>query len=84
MKCDFWASLLARTFASPCLGREPKAKVATMTNYAKALSIGVDEFIVSLDPIMAPMRRSLCSMFLNPSNSMIPSSPSRCSFRHHH
>jgi hypothetical protein len=28
MKCDFWASLLARTFASPCLGRKPKARVA--------------------------------------------------------
>jgi len=29
MKCDYWASLLARTFASPCLGREPKVRVAT-------------------------------------------------------
>jgi hypothetical protein len=29
MKCDFWASLLARTFASPCFGCEPKAKVMT-------------------------------------------------------
>jgi len=29
MKCDSWASLLARTFASPCLGREPNAKVVT-------------------------------------------------------
>jgi hypothetical protein len=29
MKCDSWASLLACTFASPCLGYEPKAKVAT-------------------------------------------------------
>jgi hypothetical protein len=29
MKCDSWASLLARTFTSLCLGREPKAKVAT-------------------------------------------------------
>jgi hypothetical protein len=27
MKCDSWASLLARTFASPFLGHEPKAKV---------------------------------------------------------
>jgi hypothetical protein len=27
MKCDSRASLLARTFASPCLGREPKAKI---------------------------------------------------------
>jgi len=30
MKCDSWASLLARPFASPCLGCEPKAKVATI------------------------------------------------------
>jgi hypothetical protein len=29
MKCDFQASLLARTFASPCFGREPKARVVT-------------------------------------------------------
>jgi hypothetical protein len=29
MKRDSWASFLARTFASPCLGREPKAKVVT-------------------------------------------------------
>jgi hypothetical protein len=27
MKCDFGALVLARTFASPCLGGEPKAKV---------------------------------------------------------
>ncbi len=30
MKCDSQASLLAHTLASPCLGREPKAKVATV------------------------------------------------------
>jgi hypothetical protein len=29
MKCDSWASFLAYTFASPCLGRKPKAKVMT-------------------------------------------------------
>jgi len=29
MKCDSRVSLLAHTFASPCLGRKPKAKVAT-------------------------------------------------------
>ncbi len=50
-----------------------------VTNCARALSIEVDEFIVSLDPTMAPIGRSFCSMFMNPSNSMIPSSPSRCS-----
>jgi hypothetical protein len=27
MKCDFWASFLAHTFASPCFSREPKARV---------------------------------------------------------
>jgi hypothetical protein len=31
MKCDSWASLLARTLANPCLGREPRAKVTTLT-----------------------------------------------------
>jgi hypothetical protein len=29
MKCDYRASLLARTFARPCFGHEPKARVAT-------------------------------------------------------
>jgi hypothetical protein len=29
MKCDSRASLLAHTLASPCLGHEPKARVAT-------------------------------------------------------
>jgi hypothetical protein len=29
MKCDFQASLLGCTFASPCFGHEPKARVAT-------------------------------------------------------
>jgi hypothetical protein len=29
MKCDFRASHLARTFASPCFGYEPKARVMT-------------------------------------------------------
>jgi hypothetical protein len=27
MKCDSWASFLAHTFASPCFGRKPKARV---------------------------------------------------------
>jgi len=30
MKCDSRTSLMAHTFASPCFGREPKARVATM------------------------------------------------------
>jgi hypothetical protein len=29
MKCDSQASLLVHTFANPCFGREPEAKVAT-------------------------------------------------------
>jgi hypothetical protein len=29
MKCDSRASLLVHTLTSPCLGREPKARVAT-------------------------------------------------------
>jgi hypothetical protein len=30
MKCESWASLLAHTLASPCFGREPKVRVATL------------------------------------------------------
>jgi hypothetical protein len=48
-------------------------------NCAKALSIGVNEFIVSLNPTMPPIRKSLYSMVVSPLNSMIPSSPSKCS-----
>jgi hypothetical protein len=29
MRCDFWASFLAYTLVSLCLGHEPKARVAT-------------------------------------------------------
>ncbi len=32
MKCDSWASFLAHTFASPCLGREPKTTAVTLTH----------------------------------------------------
>jgi hypothetical protein len=31
MRCDFWASLLAHTLASPCLSRKPNARVMTST-----------------------------------------------------
>jgi len=51
-----------------------------MNNCAKALSIGVDEFIVSINPIMACIGRSFYSMVVIPLNSMILSSPSRCSY----
>jgi len=30
MKCDFWASFLAHTFASLCFGYEPKVRVMTI------------------------------------------------------
>jgi hypothetical protein len=30
LKCDSRASFLARTFTSPCFGRKPKARVATI------------------------------------------------------
>jgi len=40
MKCDFQASLLARTFASPCLGCNPKARVATNHVYSYVITIG--------------------------------------------
>jgi hypothetical protein len=32
MKCDSRASFLIHTFASPCLGHEPKARVATINH----------------------------------------------------
>jgi len=31
MRCDSWASFLARTLASPYLGHKPKARVPTMS-----------------------------------------------------
>jgi hypothetical protein len=35
MKCDFQVSYLTCTFASPCLGHKPKARVATFEVYNK-------------------------------------------------
>jgi hypothetical protein len=37
MRCDSWASLLARTFASLCLGREPKVRVATLKLFSTTI-----------------------------------------------
>jgi len=33
MRCDFWASLLACTLASPCFGYKPKVKVVTICDH---------------------------------------------------
>jgi len=33
MKCDSQASLLARIFACPCDGHEPKAKIVTLQEH---------------------------------------------------
>jgi len=48
MKCDSWASLLARTFVRPCLGHKPKARVVTIicienivTNNHFTLQLGI-------------------------------------------
>jgi hypothetical protein len=38
-KCDFWASLLVRTLASPCLGPKPKARVATVCVFVHRLNL---------------------------------------------
>ncbi len=35
MRCDPYASLLTRNLASPCLNREPKARVAIIFNIRK-------------------------------------------------
>jgi hypothetical protein len=40
MKCDSWASLLARTFASLSLSREPKPRVATNVVFGKDFDLG--------------------------------------------
>jgi hypothetical protein len=37
MKSDSWASLLARTFATPCFGHKPKVMVATHLTLLKDL-----------------------------------------------
>ncbi len=39
MKCDSQTSFLARTFANPCLGREPRAKVATQPFFLGIIQI---------------------------------------------
>jgi hypothetical protein len=53
MKCDSKASLLARTFVSPCLGCKPKVKLATpsptMVARHKALNFFHPTFLSSLE-----------------------------------
>jgi len=39
MKCDSWASVLARTFASPCFGRESKFRVTIEKNNITSTNI---------------------------------------------
>jgi hypothetical protein len=47
MRCDSWASLLARTLASPCLGCNPKARVATIEMVETKLDFNkVDFFFI--------------------------------------
>jgi hypothetical protein len=41
MKCDSWPSHLTSTFASPCLGHEPKAGVVTTTQVEKSKEITI-------------------------------------------
>ncbi len=44
MRCDSRASLLARNLASPCFGREPKARVTTFTIFYQwwsSISLGI-------------------------------------------
>jgi hypothetical protein len=45
MKYDSWASLLARTFTSPCLGQEPKVRVVTYWTMKKEVDIVEIRFI---------------------------------------
>jgi hypothetical protein len=42
MKCDYRPSHLACTFASPCLGHEPKARVVTYTKRFKRKLVGLE------------------------------------------
>jgi hypothetical protein len=39
MRCDSRAFLLAFTFASPCIGREPKARVVTTTKVGSHVEV---------------------------------------------
>jgi hypothetical protein len=45
MKCDFEASLLARTFASPCLGPKPRARFVTISGSVKEVLGESSDFI---------------------------------------
>jgi hypothetical protein len=51
MKCDSQASLLARTFVSPCFDHKPKAKVVTIVFQESLLlviegTLGNNQFII--------------------------------------
>jgi hypothetical protein len=56
MGCDSRASFLACTFASPCLGCKPKARVMTMINCPKFIEMqkmfdGKFVIVVKVQPI---------------------------------
>jgi len=62
MKCDSWVSLLARTFASPCLGQIPKTRVATHTLKNSMASIDQNAYLL----LSRPMSTSSLSLKYSP------------------
>jgi len=78
MKCDSQASLLAHTFASPCLGREPKGRVTTherlwhhlhlkwriLNMMKKMISLFMGNKSNGLKPLLLSMKWSLIMIML--------------------
>jgi hypothetical protein len=65
MKCDSWASLLAYTFASPCLGLELKARVVT---YACLWIISFTNFVLMYAQKCHNLHTYSSSLHMNPNN----------------
>jgi hypothetical protein len=68
IKHDSRASLLARTFASPCLGHEPKAKVTTVKIYTKFIpnSQGVPHYWFTLLVELVEPKCGTCKIHVSP------------------
>jgi hypothetical protein len=71
MKCDFKASFLAHTFASLCLGYEPKAKVVIANIYL--LDHPMKQTIINIyfDIIWWPLNESFTLIFSFPNGQLL-------------
>jgi hypothetical protein len=67
MKCDSRASLLAHTFASPCLGHKPKARVVTLPFevHTNVNDYTINGVFMQDEHLIVFLNKKLCRTLLN-------------------